>query len=113
MPWTQEKEDEEPDAPCRRLNIEGVNKVVFEDLRLSWDELDFIGVKKVRKHQQEIHRCQGTEARFTQRSARQQESTLTFSISTTLCTLRGLCLPHSSLAGAEVCAMGAGVHHRH
>lgn len=48
VPWTQEKEDQEPDAPCVRLDIAAVNKVVFEDLRLSWDELDFIGIKKVR-----------------------------------------------------------------
>ena len=47
VPWEQDKEDEEPDAPCRRIDIEGANKVVFEDLRLSWDELDFIGIKKV------------------------------------------------------------------
>lgn len=47
VPWTQEKENQEPDAPCTRLNIEGVNKVVFQDLKLSWDELDFIGIKKV------------------------------------------------------------------
>ena len=30
-----------------RLDIEAVNRVVFEDLKLSWDELDFIGIKKV------------------------------------------------------------------
>ena len=47
VPWTQEKEDAEPDAPCIRHDISTVNKVVFEDLKLSWDELDFIGVKKV------------------------------------------------------------------
>lgn len=47
VPWTQAKENQEPDAPCTRLNIEGVNKVVFQDLKLSWDELDFIGIKKV------------------------------------------------------------------
>ena len=47
VPWTQEKEDQEPDAPCVRLDIAAVNKVVFEDLKLSWDELDFIGIKKV------------------------------------------------------------------
>ncbi len=46
-PWTQAKEDQEPDAPCVRLDIEAVNRVVFEDLKLSWDELDFIGIKKV------------------------------------------------------------------
>lgn len=48
VPWTQEKEDAQPDAPCIRHDISTVNKVVFEDLKLSWDELDFIGVKKVR-----------------------------------------------------------------
>ena len=47
VPWTQEKENAEPDAPCARFDIAGVNKVVFEDLKLSWDELDFIGIKKV------------------------------------------------------------------
>ena len=47
VPWTQEKEDSEPDAPCARLDIEAVNRVVFEDLKLTWDELDFIGIKKV------------------------------------------------------------------
>jgi hypothetical protein len=47
VPWTQEKEDQELDAPCVRLDIAAVNKVVFEDLKLSWDELDFIGIKKV------------------------------------------------------------------
>ena len=47
VPWTQGKEDQEPDAPCVRLDIEAVNRVVFEDLKLSWDELDFIGIKKV------------------------------------------------------------------
>ncbi len=47
IPWTQAKEDQEPDAPCVRLDIEAVNRVVFEELKLSWDELDFIGIKKV------------------------------------------------------------------
>ena len=47
VPWTQAKEDQEPDAPCVRLDIEAVNRVVFEELKLSWDELDFIGIKKV------------------------------------------------------------------
>lgn len=47
VPWSQEKEDAQPDAPCIRHDISSVNKVVFEDLKLSWDELDFIGVKKV------------------------------------------------------------------
>ncbi|CAL8469442.1 g8983 [Coccomyxa elongata] len=51
VPWTQEKEDAEPDAPCIRHDISTVNKVVFEDLKLSWDELDFIGVKKAWKYQ--------------------------------------------------------------
>ena len=50
VPWTQGKEDQEPDAPCVRLDIEAVNRVVFEDLKLSWDELDFIGIKKVSFH---------------------------------------------------------------
>ena len=49
VPWTAEKEAQEPDAPCVRHDISTVNKVVFEDLKLTWDELDFIGVKKVRR----------------------------------------------------------------
>ncbi len=47
VPWTQEKEEQEPDAPCVRLDIAAVNQVVFGELKLSWDELDFIGIKKV------------------------------------------------------------------
>ena len=51
VPWTAEKEAKEPDAPCVRHDISTVNKVVFEDLKLTWDELDFIGIKKVRRIQ--------------------------------------------------------------
>ena len=47
VPWTAEKEAEEPDAPCVRHDIASVNKVVFEELKLTWDELDFIGIEKV------------------------------------------------------------------
>ena len=60
VPWEQDREDEEPDAPCRRIDIEGANKVVFEDLRLSWDELDFIGVKKVKRPPARTRRNQCT-----------------------------------------------------
>ena len=39
-----------------RLDIGGVNKVVYEDLKIDWDELDFIGVKKVRRPSVSISR---------------------------------------------------------
>ena len=46
VPWTAEAEAEEPDAPCIRHDIGSINKVVFEDLHVTWDELDYIGIKK-------------------------------------------------------------------
>jgi hypothetical protein len=55
VPWTAEREAQEPDAPCVRHDISTVNKVVFEDLKLTWDELDFIGVKKARSTSQPAH----------------------------------------------------------
>lgn len=55
VPWTPEKEAEQPDAPCVRHDISSVNKVVFEDLKLTWDELDFIGIKKVNRQCSGMH----------------------------------------------------------